>query len=422
MESEIRGLKIKQGIPFRYSEEEYPALHISLSETLSPESFSLSEGVCSINSSYVGHIELPNRKVEIVPRFEEIGMRQVEYMYFFVNSRQSELSNIMDLFDVGEGVLDTEIARKFITELNSVIGKGLPHLFIVKEENSDYQKGHINWEETAIRLYERKRKPFNCVYDETSINNPVSRILGAALYKLEFLITDDFVRLARFLPYCSVDEGKLLSEKYADSTIYFEYSEALYWAKVVLFDLNVISFKDGRAGSCFMVNFDLLFQDFCTKVLQVSSDLFSIDQGLQTESISFPPDTNIRYAEISKESTNSPKSIEPDILYRYDPEQRTAKVVLDCKCKERVFLPEDIYQIEFYATCLLAEKAILIYPKNSQNTDCLTIFIDNSYRRVYLKKVDAVFIDLSATTSEEFKDNIEKFYRSVLKIVIPNGS
>lgn len=408
----VETLKIMQGESFRFENEDKQALSSILSEKLPESSYQFHEAqrICRISPKYVGVLELPTRVIEILPRFRVIGMKQVEMIYFFVNSVGVDALNYKEVFDLKEGMISEKIAKRFIRELANVVQKGLPHLYEEIEEDSDVIKGRIDIGKTYENISLQKSKPIHCQYSQTSMDNPVSRILGATLYKIEEILPDDFVRFARYLPFCTVEEGRRLSDVYATSGREYSYSRALEWARLVLYDLQVMSLGYGRFGSTFLIDLDGLFQDFCYKAFKVLGKANGLDADLFVETPSI-------YYEDFDSLGREPRRIEPDILYNFDGDSGIADVVLDAKCKQVPLSPSDVYQMEFYSTCLLAKKCILMYPRRKRGHSHDVLKIRRELKGVHLKVIHAAYVDLTADTFDKFVSNMNEFVKKVSEII-----
>ena len=405
--AEKEKLKIKQGEPFHYDDRDREALLEILSSVLPPRSYVLDsdQNLCLLPESYIGMLELPTRTVDIAPKIRGVGMRQVMMMYFFTKCETWDLIEAKTIFDFTEGSISESIAKKFIQELSDVLQRGLPHLYEERDCNSKYVKGRLRLDKTFENLSMMRMEPFRCQYEETSMNNYVSRILGAALYKIESLLPDEFVNFARYLPFCTAEEGQALCKKYLSLSRKRGYYNSLYWANRVLHDLQIISIGPDQLGSSFLIDFYLLFQDFCFKVLKVFGKEYGLDVGL------FASTPTICYEEPSPDG-RALKTIQPDILYKFDEYSQTAHAVLDSKCKEELFLPADIYQIEFYSACLLARKCFLLYPYGSSlqpKTEFRILKISDDFKNVHLKEIFAVYIGLSYETCEGFVASMKNF-------------
>lgn len=409
-------LKIKQGETFHYDEKDKEALSRILADALPSGSYEFddNQNLCKMPDSYIGILELPTKTIDIMPSISGIGMKQVQMMYFFVKSETWDLLEAKTIFDFAGGTLSESIAKKFIRELNQVVQKGLPHLYQERDMDLRYLKGQINLEKTFENLSMMREQPFHCNYEETSMNNPVSRILGAAIYKIESLLPNEFIRLARYLPFCTVEEGQILCDRYLASYKKRSYYNALYWASRVLYDLQVISLGLGQMGSSFLIDFYLLFQEFCYKVLKVFGEHYSLNAN---SLVKLP----LICYEKRESGDHNLKTIRPDILYRFDRYSKTAEAVLDSKCKEELFLPSDIYQIEFYSTCLLARKCVLLYPKglkSNSGANHKILRINEDFKNVYSKEIIAVYLDLSSNTFEDFVASMNNFAQVVSKVVL----
>jgi len=406
-------VKITQGESFRYENEDEQVLALILSEKLPHRSFQFNKAqrICKISPKYVGILELPTKIIEIFPRFETMGMKQVQMMYFFVNSIGVDALDYSEVFDLREGLINERIAKRFVRELANVMQKGLPHLYEEIKEDLDVIKGRIDLGKTYENIELQKSNPFHCEYSQTSLDNPVSRILGAALYKIETILPDDFVRFARYLPFCNVEEGKRLSDSYVISGREYNYSKALDWARLILYDLQVMSLGHGRFGSTFLIDLDRLFQDFCYKALKVFGKTNRLDVDLLVATPS------IYYEEFDSPS-REPRKIEPDVLYDLDEDSGIAEAVLDAKCKRVTLSPSDIYQIEFYSTCLFAKKCILMYPQRKKGTYHNIMKIRSELKSVHLKEIHAVYVDLTADTGKKFVSDTARFVKNLSDIIL----
>lgn len=403
-------MDIKQGKSFRIDDKDksklkeflanYPEISYYIDEK---------ENICYLPEPYVGILELPTRTINILPRIDNIKLRTVEIMYYLVNSDNFDPLDSESIFDLEESSFNLIIAKKFVEELDKIIQEGIPHLYKEKEEGKIYIKGKINIVKTFNNLEQHKAKPFVCKYEEVTVYNSFSKIMGAALYKIEYLLINDFIRLAPYLPYCTEYEGKILLKQIKDSKESNKYSKALNWAKIILHDLHIYKLGVGQYGAGFLINFDLLFQNFCYKVLKLRGREYNIDTG------KLEPIIPIIYGD--KEINLSGNKIIPDIMYKWDSLTGIAECVIDCKCKSNYFSSEDIYQIEFYSSCVLAKRGILIYPTTSYQDKQKVFKIQDNLQSIYLKRIDAVYLNLDTQDYSIFIKNINKFTEDICSLL-----
>lgn len=407
------GVKTIQGRGFRYEASERDALLAALYALLPPTSYALDEGenLCTLHDSYVGMIELPGRAIEITPRFPEIGLAQVQIMYFFVNSDSIDPTDYREVFDLSEGSISRRLAKRFIRELGDVIQSGLPHLYVYKRGDSEFLKGRLNLVLSRRNISLHKNRPFHIEYEEVNMENPISKILGAALYKVEDLVPDDFIEYARYVPFCTVEEGRKLSDSMSGRGREYNYSSVLNWARLVLYDLEVLSLGRDGFGSSFLVNLDDLFQRFCFVALK----RLGADKGLNVNALAQTP--TVFYEEATAH-TGTQKSFQPDMVYKFDRDTGLAEAVLDCKCKGTPFHSADVYQCQFYATCLLARKCVLLYPRVGQATSISKLRIKSEFKSVFLKEMYAAYVSISGRNYQEFLSDINDFAQTVADIIL----
>lgn len=190
------------------------------------------------------------------------------------------------------------------------------------------------------------------------------------------------------------------------------YKQVLIKASMIIDTLFFDDIKGSNGGESFLINFDILFEMFIRKVLR--------DFTKKTEFIFL--NDGLKFAEvINNFNISKSRFYKPDVLYKFESEspsnryQPAAVGVLDVKNKAyNIFSNADIYQIIVYSNLLNSKFSILIYPSFFEKSS-ETLFIQND--NINKNEIKAVFINISESDSDQFKNNInifiDKIYESL---------
>lgn len=389
-------ITIEQGGMISLTPEELPVIQSILSKrNISWDSLDAKQGIVKIPQQYVGYIGLPDRRIIIKPKHEDVTLSHILRIYYFLYSAEySDLDTPM--YDIEAGN-DINLISMFLQELMDVIHRGLPVEYTEKNDNLRFVRGHLNVVETKKNILQQKSDVFNCDYDDLSRDIPINRLLLAAVKKIDLLIQDfnfnHIIKQFSGVDYKDVPDNIETNR----NTSYCK--KAISLAYMIINDLTISVQGDKMSGESLLINFDRVFEEFVKKILlEYSGNGRFTYWGF-----------NRVYAHYRNKQEIFERSYRPDLLYDFKESDYFAqvRVVLDVKNKtSQPFSNPDIYQMIFYAQMLHSKKVILCYPSSYNKENCALRFSDEKF---FLQKIYASYINLAGETAKEFKDNIFSF-------------
>lgn len=366
----------------------------------------IKQKILKLPESYVGYINLPYRKVIIMPRHTGVDLRHVIRMYYFVNGA-GNLSLEDPIYDLDNSSEIIDISKIFIKELMHVIRQGLPSSYAEIHENTPYLKGKINIHPTNYNIKLKKKNVFNCTYDNLTLNNPINAQLSAALDKVSELqcgmeinfLKRHFVEIKRklsidFLKPVNIDKKTAYCRK------------AIDLAHLILNELFFSDIGDKSHGDGFLINYDRLFEDFI-KIILVSHS--------NDSKFTFWSESR-KYGKYLMSNKLYEKKYLPDLLYNFSdriPYKTTA--ILDAKNKtSEPFKNQDVFQMLFYASILNSSKVILCYPSIIAKPIAM-LQIDSDDLK--LSTIYASFINITGESSIQFSRDIHMFISDIFSCI-----
>ena len=352
---------------------------------------------------YVGYINLPERRVIIDPKHDGVDLRHIIRIYYFLYSNgNSDLDD--PIYDLDRD-RSFDVIKKYIEALDTVIKKGLPVEYKVRQDTLQHLRGNINVVNTLVNKKLGRIEVFDCLHDELSKDIPINQILLKALKKAEIMV--EIGRAGYFKSFFGdVSEPfGLPGVSLNTNTAYCK--KALTLAYMILNDLNISDYGSKGYGQNLLINFDRLFEEFIKRILTEYSGDFNYTYW----------DEEKTYA-VCKASTGVYfKSYIPDMLYRFQDNTypTSAFGILDMKNKiSRPFNNADVYQMLFYANQLYSKKVILCYPSSVPTEVAVLKFDNDSFS---LKRIYATFLNITGDSSVEFKNNINTFIEEVKSLL-----
>lgn len=403
-------LRILQGQPFLFEPEErtilddlFARIGINIADGLE-----IVSNVCQLPPRKVGVIRLPTRTVIVEPRHQGVTLKHVLRMYYFVgNSFSFDNPNSPD-YDLDNDLYDIDLSTPFVRELKNVVRKGVPSNYIEVSKELSYVKGRIDPLKTEFNLIKGKINPIAVLFEELTIDNKLNKILAAALWKLRPKIWEkspaDFAFLAASLPYCGAEEGK----NYLDEIVLNRNNnycrKALDLARMILKELYFSDAGNRSKGEAFLIDYDLLFEEFVRAALKNRDAKFSNWSSFR------------QFASFQDGSREVSRSYKPDILYELSEGIRpTAAAIIDAKNKmPDIFSNSDIYQMLFYANMLEARKRILVYP-SLETKPAIRLKVANANDEEIT--IYAVFINVASAKASLFAKDITDFCDLMIDIV-----
>ena len=396
-----KDIAIKQGHSIYIYDEEVPFILNTLSnKNISLDCFDKKQNILTLNQSYVGYIKTNKRTIELQHKNNSITLNHIIRMYYFVHGNFKNFDD--SIFDIDNSENYKNIIDLFIKELLIIRRKGLATEYISKVEKSNYAVGTVNYVKSYKNLIMFKENPFECTIDELTLNTTLNKILKAAFKKiLKMKHNNSEVNTLRGLFNSVNDLGNSRLSGAVDFSSKNYYCKNAYFLAKLILDESYFDNKGTSGGECFLINSDLLFEQFIKKILfKINNDVKFIEWNSKKV-----------YGEYRKGN----KEYIPDILFNYSELNSKATAVLDVKNKfNEIFKNPDIFQMLFYSTILKSNKAILCYPCSiSTKFESLEIFSDE----FITNKIYAVYINIASDTKEGFKKSIYKFIDEIYECI-----
>lgn len=374
------------------------------------------DNVIILSRSMVGIIKTPERKIEIAPKYKEITLDHVLRLYFYVTGYENSADD--GLLNISSNNNLDGIIKRFINRLENAVLQGLPKEYIHQIENVTYWKGLVDVPRSVKNSLLHKNNPVHTRISKLSIDSSLNQLLKAALEKIKYHSVFGLKAKSLLSYFENVSKSKGSgAEQYA--TIVFNSRNSYLkpiamQATLILDELYMDTDPGSIGGESFLINFDMLFEAFIRKILTSQPE----------KNFGVWKDSRL-LGTIYNEGTEVGERIYiPDIIYKEQTNQEingfksTASAVIDVKNKAySQFKPADIYQISLYSAMLHVKDAILVYPSFSERSDEV---MNIDYEFVYLNYLYAVFINIAAPSSEEFKKSISDFVEKVLTILESN--
>jgi 5-methylcytosine-specific restriction enzyme subunit McrC len=399
---------IKQGEPFQFQDSERDTIEKILKDFKINESGCIfpERNICILPEGKVGVFKLPSKTVIINPRNEGVELKHVLRMYHFV-TQSVFFSSIYDPdFELDTNNYTIDLSKLFINELREIIRKGIPSNYLVMEENLNFIRGKIDLLKTQLNISRKINNPVSSCFDEITIENVLNYVLSGALWKIKDNIeTPDFVFASNSLPFCTPEIASSLIGKVILNRKNAYCSKAFDLGKMILEDAFFVNAGTDVQGAAFLVDFNILFENFVWTVLR--------DYSRDSKYFRWTSPKIFGQIDVS---ANDNRGYLPDILYNYQEGIRPHSVgIIDAKNKtSRVFTNSDIYQIEFYAGLLNARKLILVYPSTQYKQLLKLKMIINGPP---VKEIYAAFINIASEKGNEFAETINSFCNDIINCI-----
>lgn len=366
--------------------------------------------ILPLSKSYVGYIVTPKRKIDLIPKYSEIGFEHIFRMYLYVYGYKSSESTA--ILDVSETQNDIDVAKLFFDSLKNNINTGILQTYQKKIVSAQVIKGRVNYPNSYKNYLTGKRKFIETKVSRLSLNNSYNQLIATALVKLRHVKKYSSVS-SSFLMYFegvsnNISNGSELLDSINFNSNTSRYRKTLLYAAMIIDQLDYDDVGNSVGTESFIINFDRLFEDFVAKVLKKIPK--------EREFITW--NTSKKYAEIfSNETRQDSREYLPDILFKFTAEDEeydylpSSYGVLDVKNKAYgIFKNADIYQILTYAKLLHSKKAVLLYPAFSRK---LPDYLSLNPEIFAPSVITACYVNIADISGEEFLKSIDLFVNVV---------
>lgn len=390
--------KISQGHSISIYEDELNVVEAMLkAKGINPDNLDKEQKILNLSQKYVGYIRTPRRIIELMPKHDKLGMKHIFRMYYFVNGHFNNLHD--KVFDLSRSSQYVNVIDLFLNELDKILRHNLPTEYIDVVEESRYIRGSVDYVSSYKNIMLLREEPFLNQYDEVSLQSPLNMTLKFALNKVKKVdkYRGKIQKYERALQSISNDYNKIRDSKVIFSNKNNFCKDAYFYAMLII---NEYYFENlgNKNGECFLIDFDLLYEQFVKKILFVYTNDTKF-QDWQKDKL---------YGSYGE---GKEKSFRPDILYGYNEKEEKALAILDTKNKfSSVFGNADVYQMLFYSHMLNAKKIVLCYPSvENKHKDVLRIESDN----FITDKIYGVYINIAVEEKEAFVEAINQFIEDV---------
>ena len=370
--------------------------------------------ILPISKSYVGYIVTPRRRINLLPKYKEIGFEHIFRMYLYVYSYKS--TDSFGVLDVGGSSDDVDIASLFFESLQRNIQTGLIQLYQKNSINLQSIRGKVDFVKTYKRKLLNKKKQVVSIVSHLSMDNLYNQLIATALYKLKHVRSYSNIASKLLMYFDGVDyniqKGSEVLELINFNSNTARYRQTLVYASMIIDELDYEDMGNTLGTESFLINFDRLFEDFVAKILKDIPSERAFSTWRDSKS----------YADvISQGSKIDRREYLPDIVYKFnheDPQydfRPTAYAVLDVKNKAySTFKNADVYQLITYAKLLSSRKMLFLYPSfYRRRPDELHLDPEIFNPSV----ITACFINISDRSGEDFIKSIEFFVKTVELVI-----
>lgn len=370
--------------------------------------------IITLSKSLTGYIKTPRRMIHIEPKYKEIHLDHILRLYNYVYSYNDVQDD--ELLDINESSQSQNIVNSFLRKLRGNISIGILQDYFPVEKQTKFFKGNVNYVSTYKNMMKLRNDPVQTKVYTLSLNVDINRLIVGALQIISQSGQNSLEAIELLGYYNNVNPIIENASEFLGS-IHFNsknirYKKVASEAAMIIDSLYYDGARGNAGGESFLINFDILFEQFIRKILL---------EVTEERDFSIWKEPKLLGTEYLNGSVLSSNVYQPDILYKFNPEdeerdyQPSAEAVLDAKNKANgVFKNADIYQIMIYNQLLYAKKSILIYPSFFYKPST-TFTIENT--RIPVPEIYSVFIDISSADAESFKRAINILIEDIYEIL-----
>lgn len=331
-----------------------------------PKSFKINwnkEGQAKIeNTSYAGIIQLDNTRVHFSTKVKA----NLFYMLSFLKSEENFVFDPFKIIEIKEGGNFFDIlGRLFLNELEEIVNQGLLKKYVKREENLNYLKGKLLFNEQIKQNLLLKPK-FYCRYHDLTCDNLENQIILRAtnllipMIRFNEVLKYDLIKLER----CLKEEVSLnleLSQRDCDFVTFDRlnqhYKSIIDFSRLIFEEHFIRAVQKGKSkGFNFIVNMWQVYEDFVTEMIKevVRDDPIFSDYTVVSQ---------LSFNTLVKEKRIITK---PDIILK-NKKKGDYPLIIDAKYK-RYESNADFYQMIAYSLAIpQSKKCCLIYPESENN-------------------------------------------------------
>ena len=366
------------------------------------------------NTSYAGIIQLDNTRIHFSTKVKA----NLFYMLSFLKSEENFVFDPLKVIDIKEGGNFFDIlGRLFLNELEDIVNRGLLKKYVGREENLNYLKGKLLFNQQIKQNLLLKPK-FYCRYHNLTCDNLENQII---LRAVNLLIP--MIRFNEELKYNLIKQENFLKEdvslqlgiSHIDCNfvnydgLNKHYKPIIDFSNLIFKENFIRSVHKGKSkGFNFIVNMWQVYEDFVTEMIEevVKDDPDFKDYVVVSQ---LPFDSLVKEKKIITK---------PDIIINIKNTEKYP-LILDAKYK-KYESNADFYQMIAYSLAIPnSKKCCLIYPETDNNMHneftVVKNILDESSDTI---KLYTKTIRLFEDENEDFKSFIQRIKENEIKPMI----
>jgi len=329
--------------------------------------------------SFVGIIQIGKKRVEILPKlynpdvnvainpFDNAGTETLKRtarknlfhllslagLIPFYKSEISQYGKEQDFFEF--------LVSLFLSDLENVMGSHYHHEYIHQSEDIGTLKGKLNFQKQVIKLPSQLHT-FSCNYDEFTIDNPLNRIIKAALKKIQEICRNEDNKKRAFNFYSLMHEIQDETIAFGSiSRLHFsrlneKYENIIEFCSMILFGSTYSANEGPHHYYALIFDMNLVFEKYIARLLRNSLSEYTFDCQSDLYLVS-EHEPVFKY-------TRTKKRMIPDIIVR---ENGKSLAIIDTKYKPDLskgyISNSDTYQMLAYSVANESDRAVLLYPQ-----------------------------------------------------------
>lgn len=328
--------------------------------------------------SFVGIIQIGKTRIEILPKLYDpekdtyintLSETEKKRIYKIARKNLFSLLSISGLIPYYKSKISQYGKEKdfyeflvslFLTDLERIMGPSFHHEYVHLSDELPHIKGKMNIRNQMMKL-PSELHTFSCSFDEFSIDNPINRLIKAALLKIQNISRNEDNKKRAFNFYTLMYEIKdeVISPSYISKLHFTRLNENLKgiveFSFLILFGSTYSAEEGTQEYYALIFDMNLVFEKYVTKLLR---------NTLQEYTFDYQHDLHLAsdFHQISQYSRNS-KRVTPDIIVKRN---GTPIAIIDTKYKPDLangyIKNADFYQMMAYSVANESDKALLLYP------------------------------------------------------------